>query len=74
MQKLVEAAEALARKYPEQVVLVTTRSRKGKPNVMAVGWVAIASSDPWMFVLGIDDEALTYENIRKTREEVFVKE
>ena len=68
MQKRVEVAEAIGRKYPEQVVLVTTRSREGKPNVMAVGWVAIASSDPWMFVLGIDDEALTYALIRKTRE------
>ena len=68
MQKRAEVGKALARKYPEQVVLVTTRSRAGKPNVMAVGWVAIASSDPWMFVLGIDDAALTYELIRKTRE------
>jgi flavin reductase (DIM6/NTAB) family NADH-FMN oxidoreductase RutF len=68
MQKQVDVSEALGRKYPEQVVLVTTRSRDGKPNVCAVGWVAIASSEPWMFMLGIDDAALTYKLIRSTRE------
>jgi len=68
MQKQVKVAEALARKYPEQVVLVTTRSKRGQANVMAVGWVCVASGDPPMFLLGIDDEAYTYELIRKTRE------
>ncbi len=74
MQKRAEITEALARKYPEQVVLVTTAGpvsscrSKPKPNVMAVGWTCTVSSDPWMFLVGIDDEALTYENIRKTRE------
>ena len=68
MQKRVDVSEAIGRKYPEQVVLVTTRSRQGKANVMAVGWVAIASGEPLMFVLGIDDEALTYRLIRRTRE------
>lgn len=60
--------KASARKYPEQVVLVTTRSRKGKTNAMAVGWVAIASGEPMMFVLGIDDGSCTYGLIRQTRE------
>jgi flavin reductase (DIM6/NTAB) family NADH-FMN oxidoreductase RutF len=68
MQKRAKIGEAIARKYPEQVVLVTTRSRTGRPNVMAVGWVSIASGDPMMFVLGIDDEALTYRLIRQTKE------
>jgi len=68
MQKRVTVEEAFNRKYPEQVVIVTTRSRDGKPNAMAVGWVAIASSEPWMFVLGIDGEAHTLKLIRSTRE------
>ncbi len=68
MQKKTSADKALKRKYPEPTVLVTTRSPKGKPNVMAVGWITSASMKPAMFVLGIDDEALTYENIRKTKE------
>ncbi len=68
MQWRAKVQDAIVRKYPEQVVLVTTRSRAGRPNVMAVGWISIASGDPLMFVLGIDDEALTYRLIRQTRQ------
>ena len=60
--------DAIVRKYPEQVVLVTTRASDGQANAMAVGWVAVASGDPLMFVLGISDEAYTYKLIRRTRE------
>lgn len=68
MQKKISISKAIARKYPEQVVLVTTAKPKGGANVMAVGWVAIASSEPLMFVLAIDDGAYTYELIKKTKE------
>jgi flavin reductase (DIM6/NTAB) family NADH-FMN oxidoreductase RutF len=68
MQKRADPNEALLRKYPEQVVLVTTRGTDGKANVMAVGWVAIASSVPPMFVLGIDEDAYTYKLLTETRE------
>ncbi|OGV65253.1 MAG: hypothetical protein A2283_05540 [Lentisphaerae bacterium RIFOXYA12_FULL_48_11] len=68
MQKMTMLKKVATRKYPEQVVLVTTKSRKGKMNAMAVGWVAIASGDPMMFVLGIDDGAYTHELIRQTKE------
>ena len=68
MQKRATVSKAFKRKYPEQVVLVTTRKPGGGANVMAVGWVAIASGKPAMFVLGIDDGAYTYELIRKTKE------
>lgn len=71
MQKKSTIEQALSRKYPEQVVLVTTHAPDGRLNVMAVGWVTRASLDPAMFVLGIDDEALTYANIRKTKEFVI---
>jgi len=68
MQKQTDIESALLRKYPEPVALVTTRSSAGRPNVMAVGWITFASDDPVMFVLGIDDEAYTYELIQETRE------
>jgi flavin reductase (DIM6/NTAB) family NADH-FMN oxidoreductase RutF len=68
MQKKVNISKALKRKYPEQVVLVTTRKPDGVVNVMAVGWTAIASGEPLMFMLGIDDGAYTYDLIRKTKE------
>lgn len=68
MQKTTAVSKAMLRKYPEQVVLVTTAKPGGGANIMAVGWVAIASGSPPMFVLGIDDQAYTYELIRKTKE------
>lgn len=68
MQRAVAPAVALERKYPEQVVLVTSRSRNGHANVMAVGWIALASDDPLMFMLGIDAGAYTYPVICQTKE------
>ena len=68
MQKKSNISKALKRKYPEQVVLVTTKKPDGGANVMAVGWVAIASGEPLMFMLGIDDGAYTHELIKKTKE------
>lgn len=68
MQKKTNIKKALKRKYPEQIVLVTTRKPNGGANVMAAGWAAIASGEPLMFMLGIDDGAYTYELIRKTKE------
>lgn len=67
MQRQEKIEEALALKYPEQVVLVVTRGTDGRTNVMAVGWTGIASGEPLMFMLGIDDGAYTYELIRATK-------
>lgn len=66
MQKQVEIKEAFELRFPEPVILVTTRSREGRPNAMAVGWVMPASLEPLMFALGIDDEAYTYQLIKDT--------
>ncbi len=67
MQQQVIIENALPRKYPEQVVLVVTRGTDGRTNVMAVGWTAIASGDPLMFMLAIDDGAYTYELVSATK-------
>lgn len=71
MQKLVPVTNALDRKYPEQVVLAITKSSDGRVNVMAIGWVALVSDDPYMFLLGIDDPAYTLELIRENKEFVI---
>jgi flavin reductase (DIM6/NTAB) family NADH-FMN oxidoreductase RutF len=68
MQKKTSLQDAFRCKYPDPVVLVTTRGPNGRANVMAVSWFTLASDDPWMFVLGIDDGAYTYKLIRQTRE------
>ena len=67
MQRQGDIEQAIQCKYPEQVVLVVTRGSDGHANVMAVGWTGIASGEPLMFMLGIDDGAYTYELIRTTK-------
>jgi len=68
MQRKVKITDAFLRKYPEQVVIVTTKSKYNKANAMAVGWVCIVSSEPWMFALGIDSKALTYKLVKTNKE------
>ena len=71
MQKSASINEAWQRKYPEQVVLVITRTDDNRINVMAVGWVCIVSDEPPMFLIGVDDPAFTLELIRKNKEFVI---
>lgn len=71
MQKVATIREAWERKYPEQVVLAITKNAAGRVNLMAVGWVCIASDEPPMFLIGIDDHAYTLELIRESKEFVI---
>ena len=71
MQKPTDINHAWLRKYPEQVVLCITKSKTGQINVMAIGWVAIVSDDPVMYMIGIDDPAYTLELIREQKEFVL---
>lgn len=68
MQEQAAVEKALRRRYPEAVALVISASGDGRPNVMAVGWITLASSDPWMFALGVDEGAYTYRLLRRSRE------
>ena len=71
MQKLSDIKTVWQRKYPEQVVLAITKAPDGRVNLMAIGWVAIVSDDPAMYLLGIDDPAYTLELIREHKEFVI---
>lgn len=68
MQRRATIEKALLRRYPEAVALVVSASGDGRPNVMAVGWITLASSEPWMFALGVDAETFTCQLIRRSRE------
>ena len=71
MQKSASISEAWGRKYPDEVVLAITKSKDGRINLMAIGWVCIVSDEPPMFILGIDDPAYTLELIRENKEFVI---
>ena len=71
MIKEVSFSEAMRRKYPEWVVLITTVDENGKPDVMPAGWAMIASHQPPMFATSVGHGRYTHELIRKQKEFVI---
>lgn len=53
---------------PSHIVLVSTVSKEGVPNVAPFGMFMIASSKPPMVALGISPKSDTYRNIIDTKE------
>lgn len=72
MIKEVSFLEAMKKKYPEWVVLVTTVDENGKPDVMPAGWAMVASYQPPMFAISIAHSHYTYRLIRNQKEFVIV--
>ena len=64
----VPFAEAMTRKYPECVVLVTTVDENGTSDVMPAGWATVASHQPPMFAISVGHARYTYELIRRQEE------
>jgi flavin reductase (DIM6/NTAB) family NADH-FMN oxidoreductase RutF len=53
MQQQVSLSQAWERKYPEQVVMVTTVSAEGRPNIITLGWAMPTSGRPPMCAISI---------------------
>jgi flavin reductase (DIM6/NTAB) family NADH-FMN oxidoreductase RutF len=53
MQIATTYAEAIGRKYPEQVVIVIAKDAQGKCNPISVGWTMLTSHDPPMMAISI---------------------
>lgn len=53
MQKQVDYAKAVKRKYPEQVVIAIAKDRNGKANPITLGWTMIASHEPPMMAIAV---------------------
>ena len=49
----VKISEAIARKYPEWIVLIVTKSAQGQVNVMPAGWSMFTSGIPPMFAVSV---------------------
>lgn len=69
--KQVTPSEALARKYPEWIVLVVARDAAGKANLMPAGWGMICSGEPLMVCVAVGHTRYTHQCIEQTREFVF---
>lgn len=61
-------SEAMQRKYPEWVVLITTVDEQGIPDVMPAGWAMVASHNPPMFAIAVGHTRYTHKLIRGQEE------
>jgi flavin reductase (DIM6/NTAB) family NADH-FMN oxidoreductase RutF len=67
MQKPVTFEKAVKTKYPEQVVIVIAKDKKGKPNPVTLGWTMIASYGPPMMAIGVYKGHYTVKCIRHSK-------
>ena len=68
MQKAASYESAIARKYPEQVVIAIAKDAGGKCNPIALGWTMITSSNPPMLAIAIGIGRYSLEAVRHARE------
>lgn len=71
MQKECVFETAAKRKYPEPVILVIVRDRKGKYNPMPCSWAMQSSRDPLMFTFSLSHKRYSLEAIRRKGEFVI---
>ncbi len=64
-------SEALGKKYPEWIVLITSHDGEGRMNIMPAGWAMIASGDPPMFAVAVKNTHTTTAYINATSEFVI---
>lgn len=69
--KEVDVEVAIHKKYPEGVVLVVTKDKKGKVNFAPICWATNASYTPRTWIIATHKTHLTTKNIRDTKEFVI---
>jgi flavin reductase (DIM6/NTAB) family NADH-FMN oxidoreductase RutF len=67
MQKQVKFEQAVRTKYPEQVVIVIARDKKGKANPVTLGWSMFASGTPPMMAIAVHKGHYTVKCIRHSK-------
>jgi flavin reductase (DIM6/NTAB) family NADH-FMN oxidoreductase RutF len=71
MLKEVDVETAIKRKYPEGVVLVVTKDKRGKVNFAPVSWATNASNNPRTWIISLYKGHRTTKNIQSTKEFVI---
>ena len=61
----VSVSQALARRYPELIVLLVTTDEKGSPNIMPVSWCMSCSDTPPMMAVAINTMRYTHRLIKE---------
>ncbi len=71
MQDKASYAEAIGRKYPEQIVVAIARHPDGKDNPVTLGWSMITSGAPPMLAIAVHTSHYSSEAILAAREFVI---
>jgi flavin reductase (DIM6/NTAB) family NADH-FMN oxidoreductase RutF len=71
VQVLKSYAEAVSRKYPEQVVIAIAKDADGKYNPITLGWTMITSGEPPMMAISIGLSRHSLGAVRLSREFVI---
>jgi len=66
--KQVDVEEAMSKRYPEIVVLVTQKSKDGKVNITPLGWAMPANSKPRCWAISIAKKHYSNKVINETKE------
>ena len=69
--KEVNVKQALEKKYPESVVLLTSSSSSGKANIITLGWSMQTSFDPPMLAVSIGKTRYSHKLVSQTKEFVL---
>jgi flavin reductase (DIM6/NTAB) family NADH-FMN oxidoreductase RutF len=67
----IKPEEALKRKYPESIVLVSCCGEEGRPNLIPLGWSMQTSFSPPMIAISVGKTRYSHKLIRKTKEFVL---
>lgn len=70
--KEVGHEEALSRKYPIPVVLVTSVDKNGRPNIITLGWYMQTSIRPVMFAISVAHSRYSHQAILSSGEFTLV--
>ena len=57
--------EAIARKYPEQIVMAVCVSEEGKPNIITLGWTMLTSHLPPMMAISVGHTRYSHDLIQR---------
>jgi len=71
MQEQVPVSRAWERKFPEQVVMATTVSSEGRPNIITLGWAMPTSNDPPLCAISIGLTRFSHELLEQVAEFVL---
>ena len=60
--------DAVSRRFPEQLFLLSSVDNDGKANIMTIGWCMLTSFDPFMMAISVCKERYSHSLISQNRE------